>query len=342
MVKCLSTFRGNGEKIFFHIFFCKNEKYLYGENQKENQENVEKLRRKRSEMEYKSFIFEVRSRYKEFRPSEQKAADIILNEDKRILDWTIEEFAQAAGVSQPTVIRFARALGLKGYRELKNKVLEEYARKKEEPDPAEILNYPVQKEDRIVDIPAKVIMTNIRHLEEVLKALSSYEFVRAVNALEKAENISVYAVENSSCTAEDFATKMTYIGKQVYFNKDGYMQKVNAKNLTERDVAMGISHTGQSRHTVDALRCAKESGAMTIAITNYQQALINKYADIILCTENTQYMYGNAIFSRSAQISLVDMLYLGVFLKNYDYYAEKLNNSWKNIQDLVYERDSRF
>ena len=293
-------------------------------------------------MEYKSFIFEVRSRYREFRPSEQKAADIILNEDKRILDWTIEEFAQAAGVSQPTVIRFARALGLKGYRELKNKVLEEYARKKEEPDPAEILNYPVQKEDRIVDIPAKVIMTNIRHLEEVLKALSSYEFVRAVNALEKAENISVYAVENSSCTAEDFATKMTYIGKQVYFNKDGYMQKVNAKNLTERDVAIGISHTGQSRHTVDALRCAKESGAMTIAITNYQQALINKYADIILCTENTQYMYGSAIFSRSAQISLVDMLYLGVFLKNYDYYAEKLNNSWKNIQDLVYERDSRF
>ena len=292
MVKCLSTFRENGEKRFFHIFFCKNEKYLYGENQKENQGNVEKLRRKRSEMEYKSFIFEVRSRYREFRPSEQKAADIILNEDKRILDWTIEEFAQAAGVSQPTVIRFARALGLKGYRELKNKVLEEYARKKEEPDPAEILNYPVQKEDRIVDIPAKVIMT--------------------------------------------------YIGKQVYFNKDGYMQKVNAKNLTERDVAIGISHTGQSRHTVDALRCAKESGAMTIAITNYQQALINKYADIILCTENTQYMYGNAIFSRSAQISLVDMLYLGVFLKNYDYYAEKLNNSWKNIQDPVYERDSRF
>ena len=288
-------------------------------------------------MEHKSFVFEVRRKYKEFRPSEQKAADIILKEYRRIIDWTIEEFAEAAGVSQPTVIRFARAMGLKGYREMKNKILEEYARKDQETSPAEILNYPVQRDDRLVDIPAKVIMTNIRHLEEALKALSAYEFVRAVNALEDAENISVYAVENSSCTAEDFATKMTYIGKQVYFNKDGYMQKVNAKNLTDRDVAIGISHTGQSRHTVDALRCAKESGAVTIAITNYQQALINKYADIILCTENTQYMYGNAIFSRSAQISLIDMLYLGVFLKNYDYYADKLNNSWKNIQDLIYE-----
>lgn len=288
-------------------------------------------------MEHKSFVFEVRRKYKEFRPSEQKAADIILKEDRRIIDWTIEEFAEAAGVSQPTVIRFARAMGLKGYREMKNKILEEYTRKDQETSPAEILNYPVQRDDRLVDIPAKVIMTNIRHLEEALKALSAYEFVRAVNALEDAENIFVYAVENSSCTAEDFATKMTYIGKQVYFNKDGYMQKVNAKNLTDRDVAIGISHTGQSRHTVDALRCAKESGAVTIAITNYQQALINKYADIILCTENTQYMYGNAIFSRSAQISLIDMLYLGVFLKNYDYYADKLNNSWKNIQDLIYE-----
>lgn len=290
-------------------------------------------------MEYQSLIFEIRRRYKEFRPSEQKAADIILKEEPGIVDWTIEDFAEMAGVSQPTVIRFARALGLKGYRELKNRILQEYARKKEKADQREILNYPVQREDRIVDIPAKVIMTNIRHLEESLKALSVYEFVRAVGALEKAESISVYAVENSSCAAEDFATKMSCIGKRVYFNKDHYMQKINARNLTGRDVALGISHTGQSRQTVDALRCAQEAGAVTIAITNYQQSLINKYADIILCTENTQYMCGDAIFSRSAQISLVDMLYLGVFLKNYDYYAEKLNNSCKNLQDLVYERD---
>ncbi len=298
-----------------------------------------KTTEKRGKMEYQSLIFEVRRRYKEFRPSEQKAADIILREEPGIVDWTIEEFAQAAGVSQPTVIRFARALGLKGYRELKNRVLEEYARKKEKTDPGEILAYPLQREDRIVDIPAKVIMTNIKHLEEALKALSVYEFVRAVNVLDKAENISVYAVENSACAAEDFAAKMAYIGKRVYFNKDGYMQKVNAGHLTGRDVALGISHTGQSRHTVDALRRARESGAATIAITNCQQALINKYAEIILCTENTQYMYGNAVFSRCAQISLIDMLYLGVFLKNYDRYAGELNNSWQNIQDLVYPGD---
>ena len=52
-------------------------------------------------------------------------------------------------------------------------------------------------------------------------------------------------------------------------------------------------------------------------------------------------MYGNAIFTRSVQVSLVDMLYLGVFLSNYDYYAEQMNRSWKNIQDMIYWKSGK-
>lgn len=289
-------------------------------------------------MNQKSLLFKIRSKYNELRPSEQRVAETLLQRIRSVKDWTIDEFAAEAGVSQPTVIRFARALGLSGYRDLKNQVLEENARLQAEATPEEVLDYPVKKGDKIMELPAKIIMTNIQHMEEALKALSSYEFLRAVEALKNAEKISVYGVENSSCTAEDFVTKMTYIGKDVYFNKDSYMQKVNAKNLGKKDVAIGISYTGKSKHTVDVLRCAKESGATTISITNFEKAVMNKYADIILCTGNKQYMYGNAVFSRAAQISLVDMLYLGIFLTDYDYYSEKLNKSWSNIQDLVYER----
>ena len=146
----------------------------------------------------------------------------------------------------------------------------------------------------------------------------------------------MFAVENSACTAEDFATKMTYIGKQVSFQKDGYLQHVTAGSLTSQDVAMGISHTGKSRQTVDALAIAKEAGARTIAITNSETAVINRFADIVLCTENRQYMYGDAIFSRCAQVSIVDMLYLGVFLTDYEQNAKRLNQNWEGIQKLIY------
>lgn len=290
-------------------------------------------------METESFLSEVRRKYRDLRPSEQKAAELILEKEGDILDWTLEQFAQTAGISQPTVIRFTNAVGLKGYKELKRKILEETCVRKRRFPVADVLDYPISREDQMMDIPAKVIQTNIRLLESARESISNYDFIKAVYALEQAEHISVFAMENSSCTAEDFVTKMTYIGKSAYFNKDGYMQQVNAKNLTSSDVAVGISHTGKSKMTVKALAYAKKAGAVTIAITNFEGAVIDQYADIILRTDSRQYQYGNAIFSRCAQISMVDMLFLGVFLKNYDENLRRLNNSWENTQDLIYEKE---
>lgn len=286
----------------------------------------------------KKFLVEISNKYQELRLSERKVADAILEKNINILDYTIEEFAKLVGVSQPTIIRFANAMGLNGYKGLKKRLIQEQAIEPINLKSEYTLDYPIQAQDKLIDIPAKIIMTNIKHLEEALKNLSMYEFVNAVKALHQAEHISVYAVENSVCTAEDFVTKMAYIGKQVFFNKDGYMQKVNALGLKPKDVAVGISHTGKSTYTVKALQAAKQAGATTIAITNFADTIINKYADIILCTGNKQYMYGNAIFSRCAQITFVDMLYLGLFLLDYEENSYKLNKSWENIQDLIYEK----
>lgn len=285
------------------------------------------------------FFLQIRKQYKTLRLSERKVADIILDQKINFLDCTIDDLAQLAKVSQPTIIRFAQAMGLNGYKELRKKLIQVKSKDEFELKPETILTYPLQADDKLIDIPQKVIMTNIKHLEEALKNLSMYEFAKAIKALSGAKHISAYAVENSICTAEDFVTKMAYIGKQVFFDKDVYLQKINAYSLTAEDVAIGISHTGQSKNTVDNLAAAKKMGATTIAITNYEEAIINKFADIILCTGNKQYMYGNAIFSRCAQIAFVDMLYLGIFLTDYEYHTEKLNNSWDNIKEMVYKQN---
>lgn len=282
------------------------------------------------------FLFEIRKNYRNLRPSEQKVADVILEGTEEIAEYTIEQFAHKAKVSQPTVLRFVNAMGMKGYKELKTRMIQIYAGTQKSGSEKMVLDFPIQETDKLVELPAKVIMTNIRHMEECLKSISTYEYIQAVHALHEAQRISVFAVENSACTAEDFATKMTYIGKQVSFQKDGYLQHVTAGSLTSQDVAMGISHTGKSRQTVDALAIAKEAGARTIAITNSETAVINRFADIVLCTENRQYMYGDAIFSRCAQVSIVDMLYLGVFLTDYEQNAKRLNQNWEGIQKLIY------
>lgn len=76
---------------------------------------------------------------------------------------------------------------------------------------------------------------------------------------------------------------------------------------------------------MDTLRIAKEAGAVTIAVTNHEKAYINRYADIILCSGNEQYFYRNALFSRCAQLAIVDMLYSGLLITDFERFTENLD-----------------
>ena len=65
--------------------------------------------------------------------------------------------------------------------------------------------------------------------------------------------------------------------------------------------------------------------------------MISKYADLTLCTSHDQYLYGDAIFSRTSQIAIVDMIYMGILLSDYDAYAKQLDKSSRIIQDKAYD-----
>ncbi|MFI3227101.1 MAG: MurR/RpiR family transcriptional regulator [Clostridia bacterium] len=287
-------------------------------------------------MEY-TFFYEVRKKYKQLRPSEQKVADAILNPDVNVLSMTIEELAKISQVSQPTIIRFANALGLKGFKEIKNRLMREQMKREQQTELAKVVSFPISPTDKLVDTPIKVIKTHIKHLEDMLKNLSSYELIKAIDSIIKAKRIIVFAVENSSCVADDLKTKLLYMGFDVVYNSDPYLQTVSAKNMTSDDLAIGISYTGTSKITVDALYSAKQSGATTIAITNFEKALINKYADVILCTGSEQYLYGNAIFSRCTQLALIDMLYTGILTTNYEEYSGKIEYNSEQIRAFAYK-----
>ena len=57
----------------------------------------------------------------------RRVADVILEGTEEIAEYTIEQFAHKAKVSQPTVLRFANAMGMKGYKELKTRMIQIYA-----------------------------------------------------------------------------------------------------------------------------------------------------------------------------------------------------------------------
>ncbi len=94
--------------------------------------------------------------------------------------------------------------------------------------------FPLSKKDRLEDIPGKIVTTSVEMLDETLKNISMKEYRRAVEAVLKAENIVIYSVENSVCTANDLLTKLTYLGLNCRIYGDYYLQNVSAVNLTRK------------------------------------------------------------------------------------------------------------
>ena len=119
------------------------------------------------------------------------------------------------------------------------------------------------------------------------------------------------------------------------------MQSVSAASLSEGDVAIGISYSGFSRSTVDAMEMAGKAGAKTIAITNFEHTLLEQYSDLVLCTSNRQFLYGDAIFSRASQLMVVDMIYIAILLSDYERYTGKLDESSRVIRKQAYGQPAK-
>ena len=279
--------------------------------------------------------------YAALRPSERKVADYILSYQGKAGELLIEELAREAKVSQPTVVRFAKAVGYKSFREFKYAMMQEEMRERTEGREEELglYGFRLSSKDGLEEIPGKIVTTSIQMLEETLKSIRKKEFERAVDAILAADNIVIYGVENSLCTVNDLLTKLTYLGLNCRTYTDYYLQNVSAGNLTKKDLAIGVSYSGYSRNTVEVMRAAKKAGARTLVLTNFENALIAKYADILLCASHRQFFYGDTIFSRISQLALVDMLYAGALNRNYPVLSKKLKKTNEIVTRRAYSEE---
>ena len=286
---------------------------------------------------------QIKAGYGDLRRSEKKAADYILEHMEQAAEMSIDRLAKEAQVSQPTVLRMLHALGFAGYKDFRYRLVSELAVKEpgaEQPSAEPMYGYTLSREEALEDIPSRMLATATGMLEETMKNFSVKTYKRVVEALKSARMIDIYGVENSAVTAQDLLAKLLYLGLPCRYFEDYYYQRISAGTLTDQDVAVGISYSGASKDTVDVMRTAKRAGATTIVITNFQESLINKYADILICTSQEQFIYGNAIFSRMTQLMIVDMIYMGIIASDYDHYVSQLDKGEKVVREKAYpEKD---
>ena len=285
-----------------------------------------------------SIDYKIRGNYAELRKSEKKVADYVLANEVVCGKISLEKLAERSGVSQPTVVRFVKALGYEGFKEFRYQIIEDIAnRKKAQRDAGEMYGYPIRAEENLKLIPAKVVASSVKIMENMLKSISGEDFEQTIRMLSEAQRIVICGVENSAAAARDLMIKLLYLGYDCRYDEDSYIQHILAASLSEQDVMIGISYSGQSKDTVDIMKAAKKTGAHTICVTNFRDSKICKWGDVILCSSQEQWMYGESIFSRSSQMVINDMIYTGLLSMDYEKRTQRLDDNSKIISDRAYE-----
>ena len=99
----------------------------------------------------------------------------------------------------------------------------------------------------------------------------------------------------------------------------------SAALLADGDIAIGISHSGETIDILDPVRQATEQGAVSVAITNYARSTLARSVDLVLTTATRETVFqAGSMASRSAQLTVIDCVYLGVAQQTYEHSTQAL------------------
>lgn len=249
--------------------------------------------------------------------AEQRVAEVVLADAGSVAHRSITEVAEAANTSETTVTRFCKAIGAGGYPELRLALAAETARSAARGSPE--VGGDIGPGDRLADVVAKVAFADARAVEETADQLDIAVLGSIVEVLAAANRVDVYGVGASAFVALDFQQKLHRIGRIAFAWTDVHGALTSAALLTAADVAVGVSHTGSTSDTVDALARAHLNGACTVALTNFPRSPITEVADHVLTTATRETTFrSGAMASRIAQLTVVDCLFIGVAQRHHE------------------------
>lgn len=235
--------------------------------------------------------------------AEGRVAQAVLSDPEGIVYASVTELAEAAGVGETTVLRFVRRLGYRSYQAFKIDLArdltpgEREAREPQNP----------QNED-----PLKILTDrNQNVILETYRLLDRSALNEVVAILSTAASIHFFGVGHSGITASDAAYRFMRLGFPARSYSDAHFQVMAASALTPQDAAVGLSISGSTKDTVEALKIADDRGAKTVAITGYARSPLTQHAQISLLVAGRESPLESGSFtSKMAQLHILDLILL--------------------------------
>ncbi len=264
----------------------------------------------------------------DLRKSELKVANYILQQPDKVIHLRIVDLAQHASVSEPTVVRFCRAIGCDGFQEFKLKLAQHMA------NSPSFEEFTLNEHDSAREYTIKVFDSAMNTLKNVRDSLDTRAIEAAVAVLQKARRVEFYGFGASSPVATDAQHKFFRLQISSSAYSDPHIQAMSAMSLEPGDVVVAISQSGRTQALIDAMVLVREAGATIIGLAprNTPVALncdIPLYIDV-----KEEIEIYTPLPSRMAHMAVIDILAVGVSKAKGPAISEHLQKLHRGLQSL--------
>jgi DNA-binding MurR/RpiR family transcriptional regulator len=213
--------------------------------------------------------------------SEQKLASFLLSNYDQAVFLNAADIAQELGVSEATVVRFARTIGYESFPQLR-RTLQQIYRVKTTPA-ARLQRKLADLKSGGEHILTKVVDMELQYLSEVPHSVQPADFDRAVKTLLKGKRVFIYGSGPSRILADLVNIRFTRFGLPVIYMTESGRDLIDKLLLLKHDdvlLAMGFHRlTGELVAVMDRV-C--KVGCKSVLLTDTLAAHFAGKADVIL------------------------------------------------------------
>ena len=240
------------------------------------------------------------------RKSEVKVAQHVLSDPAAVMHSSMSDLAAVVGVSEPTILRFCRAVGCQGFQDLKLQLAQSLAAG------ASFGQFAISEEDTVTDYALKIFDTTLHTLIEVREHLNIDALEQAIAVMGKAQRVEFYGFGASGAVAADAQHKFFRLLLTAAAYSDPHMQAMSAVTLQPTDVAICISQSGRSKDLLTTANLVRETGAILITLCPSHTPLADLASIHLLIDVQEDTEIYTPLTSRIAHLVVIDVLAMGV------------------------------
>lgn len=207
-----------------------------------------------------------------------KIANYLLAHRERAAFLTATQLAKEVGVSQPTVIRFAQAMGFARYSQFIATFQELL---KQELTSTDRLNLSLDTKRPVSEGNLEIITQEIRTLENMVGAFPQKDFQKLVQAICNSHRVYITGTRGSASLAQYLAYFLGKVKRHVTpVATGGTYQYDQFLDLTSQDLVVGIAFPRYPRETLELVEFSAQQGAVTAGITDNADSPLARLVDL--------------------------------------------------------------